>query len=73
MNDDMQSTIAFLAVCAICALAAKIVSITEKKKPGKRSIKVGDCITPNHNWGAYDHEFTDIHAMASNVHKESRK
>lgn len=72
MNDDMQSTIAFLAVCAICALAAKIVAIVEKKKPGKRGIKVGDCITPKHNWALYD-EFTDIRAMASAVHKESRK
>lgn len=73
MNDHMQSVIALLVFFAICGLAAKLVEIAMKKKPGKRVIKVGDCITPKHNWGAYDHEFTDIHAMASNVHKESRK
>lgn len=71
MNDHLQSVIAFLAFFAMCAFAAKVVAITEKKKYGKRAIKVGDCITPKHNWGAY--EFTDIRAMASKVHKESKK
>lgn len=73
MNDHMQSVIAFLAFFAMCAFAAKVVAIAEKKKYGKRGIKVGDCITPKHNWGAYDHEFTDINSLASKVHKESRK
>lgn len=73
MGDHMQSVVAFLAFFGMCALAIKVVAMTEKKKPCKRGIKVGDCITPKHNWGAYDHEFTDINSLASKVHKESRR
>lgn len=73
MDEHMSSVIAFFVFFVLCALVTHLSILLGSLMPkNKKGIKVGDCLAPKHELVTY-YEPTDIHALASAVHKESRK
>lgn len=65
---------AFAIVNFFMIIIALLLSTVKSEFDGEYGdIRVGDVITPKHDWSSYEDSYTDIHSLASAVHKESRK